>query len=55
MVIDGSRLPERQVIADARQVGLVSGRSLYAMDDHSRFSTLANNIIQMFKIKMISY
>jgi len=52
MVIDGSRLPERQVIADARQV---SGRSLYAMDDHSRFSTLANNIIQMFKIKMISY
>jgi len=28
----------RQVIAGARQVSLVSGHSVYAMDDHSRFS-----------------
>jgi len=40
---------DRQVTAGAiRQVSLVSGQSVYAMDDLSRFSKLANNIVQMF-------
>jgi len=38
---------DKQVIAGARQVSLVSGHSMYALGDSSRFSTLANNIIQI--------
>ena len=41
----------RHVTADARQASLVSGHSVYRMRvpyDHSRFSKLANNIIQLF-------
>jgi len=38
---------DKQVTADARQVSLVSGHSVYALDDSSRFSTSANNITQI--------
>jgi len=38
---------DKQVTADARQVSLVSGQSVYTLGDSSRFSTLANNVIQI--------
>jgi len=38
---------DRQVTACARQVSLVCGHSMYAMDDDNSYSTLANGIIQM--------
>jgi len=38
---------DRQVTAGARRVSLVSGHSLYAMDDDGRFSRLANNTMQL--------
>ena len=42
-----------QVTISARQINLVSGHSLYAMHDHSRFSKLADETLQMSKWKMV--
>jgi len=42
-----------QVIMSARQVSLVSGRSVYVMDDHSRISILANEILHMYKLRLV--
>jgi len=41
---------DRQVIAGARQVSLVSSYSVYEIDDHSRFYTFANKILQLSKL-----
>jgi len=50
---DSSRLSRQadhcQVTVSTRQISLVTGHSLYAMDDHSRFSKLANKIQRMSK------